>query len=283
MTGQDKKEESGDGINVDINTITTCPQDRTDWDSDKLKEHIKGLAKNIKSNEKGSKIGLIYPIIVKPLNNGKHEIIDGECRYRACVINQYSTINISIDRSNDEIKTSFIQLSGNMQRKGLNKIDEAKALQSRMDKFNMTALEVSEKLGVDIRRINRSLQYLKLPKILQSLVYDGLIEDINTLSKAAKKSDSILEIDVDLFRNGRIMSTALGENIASKTEEINAPETVENSEKKDKRISISIEVAASLCKRLLRNNYDINNPDDVKKIVTYFKNMEEKNSKKSYY
>jgi ParB/RepB/Spo0J family partition protein len=270
------KKQTQQNTRVNIKLITTCPQDRTDFDSPEMIETIQGLASDIKNKEDGYENGLIQPIIVKPKNDkGLHEIVDGETRYRACLLLEYEGINIEITYA-DKMKTSFIQLSSNIKRKGLNKIDEANAYKRRMLEFNLSVSEIAGMIGEDTRRINRSLQYLKLPECLQKLVYDKLIEDINTLSKAAKIDENKLLDNIALFREGKILSSELyKEDRKNKPVEINTDGgTIKETKKK---ITISLESAAIIYKRLVRCDYDLSNANDVRKITTYFKAMDKKN------
>ncbi|MBQ1691897.1 MAG: ParB/RepB/Spo0J family partition protein, partial [Erysipelotrichaceae bacterium] len=80
-------------------------------------DSIKGLAESIKQN------GLLQPVTVRK-NGDKYELIAGERRYRASLLNGASDIEAIIMESSDE-ESANLALIENLQREDLNAIEQA--------------------------------------------------------------------------------------------------------------------------------------------------------------
>lgn len=85
------------------------------------KSDVESLAKNIK------RIGLIHPIAVRKLPDGRFERISGFMRMEAVKLLGRSTIQAVILTVKDSAEASFAMLSENIHRKNLNPYDEVKA------------------------------------------------------------------------------------------------------------------------------------------------------------
>ena len=107
-------------MSVPIEKIDPNPfQTRTTFDEEKIKE----LAESIKNS------GLLNPILVRPHpdDSTRHQLAHGERRLRACKILGWETIPSEI-RDLTEKQLIEISLIENLQREGLNPIEEAKCV-----------------------------------------------------------------------------------------------------------------------------------------------------------
>ena len=104
-------------------------QPRKEFDEDTIRE----LAESIEEH------GLIQPILVRPLDNGMYQIVAGERRWRALRMLgwQDKEIPVVIKELDDE-ETAKIALVENVLREDLNPIDEAKAYNELIEKYDMT-------------------------------------------------------------------------------------------------------------------------------------------------
>lgn len=139
-------------------------QPRKTWDEEGLRQ----LAESIKAN------GVLQPILVRPSDDGKYEIIAGERRWRASRLAEQASIPALIKTiSNAEAMT--LALIENIQREDLTAVEEARAMQRLRDEFGLTQEELSQKLGRSRSAIANALRMLNLPKKILDSVDSGQI------------------------------------------------------------------------------------------------------------
>ncbi len=132
-------------------------------------DSIKGLAESIKQN------GLLQPITVRK-SGDKFELIAGERRYRACLLNGDSDIEaIIMDSSDDE--SAKLALIENLQREDLNAIEQAMAMQRIMKSEDLTQVELAERLGYRQSTVANKLRLLKLPEYIKNAISRGEITE----------------------------------------------------------------------------------------------------------
>ena len=139
-------------------------QPRRDFNEDELLE----LAASIKN------IGLVQPITVRGVDNGKYEIIAGERRYRACRLLDNTTIPVYVKDTTDE-NVLELALIENIQRSDLNAIEIAISYQRLLEECKITQDELSERVGKKRATITNYLRLLKLPSEIQLAVRDNVI------------------------------------------------------------------------------------------------------------
>ncbi len=139
-------------------------QPRTEFDEEALNE----LAASIKS------IGIVQPITVRAIEEGKYEIIAGERRFRASKIAGAETIPAYIRKTEDE---SLLELAliENIQREDLNAIEVAISYQRLLDECKLTQDGLSERVGKKRTTITNYLRLLKLPAPIQLAIRDKKI------------------------------------------------------------------------------------------------------------
>lgn len=139
-------------------------QPRTEFDEEALNE----LAASIKS------IGIVQPITVRAVKEGKYEIIAGERRFRASKIAGAETIPAYIRKTEDE---SLLELAliENIQREDLNAIEVAISYQRLLDECKLTQDGLSERVGKKRATIANYLRLLKLPAQIQLAIRDRKI------------------------------------------------------------------------------------------------------------
>lgn len=138
-------------------------QPRKKFDEDALTE----LAESIK------KYGIIQPIVVKKVDD-HYQIIAGERRWRAAKQAGLKDIPVII-KDYDEQQIAEIALIENLQREDLNPIEEAKAYQSLIEKYQLKQEEIAEKVFKSRSVITNALRLLKLDDDVQLMLMDGQI------------------------------------------------------------------------------------------------------------
>ena len=158
-------EDSGKKISfIPLTRIRPNPfQPREDFNVEGLEELVQSIREK----------GIIQPILVRPKGEF-YELIAGERRFRAANILQLKEIP-SIVKDADDRDSLEIALIENIQRKELNPIEEARAYQYLIDKFNLTQDEVSEVLGKARVTVTNILRLLKLPTEIQDEIKNGRI------------------------------------------------------------------------------------------------------------
>jgi ParB family chromosome partitioning protein len=117
--------------------------------------------------------GIIQPILVRRRGDD-YELIAGERRLRAAKLLNIKEIPVLIRDAEDEdsLELSLIE---NIQRQDLNPIEEARAYQYLIDKFQITQEKLSEVLGKARTSIANTLRLLKLPQEVQEEIKKGRI------------------------------------------------------------------------------------------------------------
>lgn len=117
--------------------------------------------------------GVIQPLLVRRRGDN-YELIAGERRFRASNILGLKEIPVIVRDVSDQDSLE-LALIENIQREGLNPIEEAHAYQHLMDKFKVTQEKISEVLGKARVTVTNTLRLLKLPHEIQEEMKNGRI------------------------------------------------------------------------------------------------------------
>ena len=146
--------------NIDRNPYQT----RTHFDEKLLGE----LAESIAAN------GVVQPILVRPLPNGRYQLIAGERRWLASQRAGKETIP-AVVRQVGDVQAMEITIIENLQRADLNPIEQAKAYERLGREFGMTQEQMAHRTGKDRASIGNFLRMLKLPESVQLKVASGVL------------------------------------------------------------------------------------------------------------
>lgn len=140
-------------------------QPRTRMDPESIAE----LADSIKSQ------GMIQPILVRAVENGKYEIIAGERRWRASQLAGLAHVPVIIREVPDQSALAMALIE-NIQREDLNPLEEATGIQRLIDEFEMTHDAAAKAVGRSRSGVTNLLRLLNLSKAVQDLLMQGKIE-----------------------------------------------------------------------------------------------------------
>ena len=140
-------------------------QPRTRMDPDSLNE----LAASIKVQ------GVMQPILVRPLGEGKYEIIAGERRWRAAQLAGMSEVPALVRDIPDETALAM-SLIENIQREDLNPLEEAAGIQRLIDEFSMTHQAAADAVGRSRSAASNLLRLLHLAKPVQECLFSGELD-----------------------------------------------------------------------------------------------------------
>jgi ParB family chromosome partitioning protein len=118
------------------------------------------------------KSGLIQPIIVRPADEGKYEVIAGERRWRACEMAGLAHVP-AIVRDATTQEMAELALVENIFREDLNAIDRAAAYKRYCDEFGLSTDDVANRLGEDRTTVANYIRLLDLPPEVKTWVAEG--------------------------------------------------------------------------------------------------------------
>jgi ParB family chromosome partitioning protein len=150
---------------IDIEKITENPfQPRTEFEEIALLE----LSESIKE------LGIIQPITVRKISEGKFQLISGERRLRASKLAGLTKIIAFVRDANDQAMLEMA-LVENIQREDLNAIEVAVTYQRLIDECQLTQDKLSSRVGKQRSTIANYLRLLKLPAEVQVGIRDKAI------------------------------------------------------------------------------------------------------------
>jgi ParB family chromosome partitioning protein len=170
---------------LDLDLIRPNPrQPRQDFDETALE----ALAGSLKDD------GVLQPIVVRPAGSGRFEIVAGERRWRAAQRAGLLKVPAMV-RDVPEDRRLELALIENLQREGLNPIEEAQAYRALLDEFGWTQQELATKVGRQRATVANSLRLLGLPRPVQDRVRAGAISMGHARALAAVE-DGALQTEI---------------------------------------------------------------------------------------
>ena len=181
---------------IEISKIEPNPyQPRTEFNQEALEE----LAASIKL------LGLIQPITVRPLPDGRYQIISGERRFRASQIAGLETIPAYIRKTDDQgmLEMAIVE---NIQREDLDSIEVALSFQRLIEECNLTQEAMAERVGKKRATVTNYLRLLKLPAEIQfairakkiSMGHAKALLALETDKEQLKFANQIIEQDLSV-------------------------------------------------------------------------------------
>ncbi|RUR26997.1 ParB/RepB/Spo0J family partition protein [Legionella qingyii] len=124
------------------------------------------LAQSIK------KQGLLQPLLVRELSDGRYEIIAGERRWRASQLAGLTEIPVILKQVDDETAMAMA-LVENLQREDLNAMDQARAMHRLTHEFSLTHQQVADLLCKSRAAVSNFLRLLALSAGVKKLLEHG--------------------------------------------------------------------------------------------------------------
>src|SRR5579863_1092741 len=129
-------------------------------------EQLAELAASIIAN------GVVQPILVRPLANGRFQLIAGERRWLASQKAGKQTVPAILRQVSDE-QAMEITIVENLQRADLNPMEQARAFDRLSREFHMTQEQMATRTGKDRASVSNFIRLLKLPHAVQERVESG--------------------------------------------------------------------------------------------------------------
>lgn len=206
-------------------------QPRTVFDESKIEE----LARTIHTH------GVIQPIVVRQMDDGRYEIIAGERRFRAMTKLEWEEVPAIVRNLSDK-ETASIALIENLQREELTAIEEALAYQKLLELHELTQEALAQRLGKGQSTVANKLRLLKLPQVIQ----DGILKrEISERHARALMPIKEEEQQIALFQEV-VEQQYNVKQLEKKVEDLLNPPVVEGKKEKPKRKTVSRDVRIAL-------------------------------------
>jgi len=150
---------------IPLDAITPNPrQPRTVFDEEAMAELVESIAE----------VGLLQPIVVRPLGDDTFELVMGERRWRACQQAELAVIPAIVreTETHDLLRDALLE---NLHRAQLNPLEEAAAYQQMLEDFGCTQEELATRIKRSRPQISNTIRLLKLPPTVQRRVAAGVL------------------------------------------------------------------------------------------------------------
>ena len=119
--------------------------------------------------------GIMQPIVVRLVNDGKYEIIAGERRWRASQIAGLKEVPVIIKEIADDVALAMALIE-NIQRENLNPIEEANGIQRLINEFEMTHETAAQAVGRSRSAVTNLLRLQNLHAVVQEMLAQSKLD-----------------------------------------------------------------------------------------------------------
>jgi ParB family chromosome partitioning protein len=196
---QDNSSKGNGSRTVAIDLLSANPfQPRRTFDETDLRE----LTESIRAN------GVLQPVVVRtdPKDPGRFQLIAGERRWRSAQRAGLHEIPVVIREMSDDdaLEVAIVE---NVQRAGLNAIEEALGYQALVERFSYTQEDLATNIGKSRSHIANMLRLLQLPTRIRQMLEEGQLtagharalitarDPIALAEEAARKGLSVREVE----------------------------------------------------------------------------------------
>jgi ParB family chromosome partitioning protein len=173
LTADDRVEK------IPVKQLQASPyQPRHHFDETALNE----LAESIKRH------GVVQPLVVTPVKDGKYTLIAGERRLRAATIAKLETVP-AIIRDREELEQLEVALIENVQRVDLGPLEQALSIERLHEQFNLSYDDIAKRLGKAPSTVNNTVRLLGLPTEARTALEKAEISEGHARAILALKGD----------------------------------------------------------------------------------------------
>jgi ParB family transcriptional regulator, chromosome partitioning protein len=155
-------------------------QPRQVFDADAMAELVHSI----------SEVGLLQPIVVRPVDGGDYELVMGERRWRAAEKAGLATIPAIVRATGDDdmLRDALLE---NLHRSQLNPLEEASAYAQLLEDFDCTHEELASRIGRSRPQISNTLRLLRLSPAVQRRVAAGVLSAGHARALLAVEDDEL--------------------------------------------------------------------------------------------
>ncbi len=177
--------------------------------------------------------GLINPLVVRDLGDGKYELIAGERRLRAIRDRLGRAKAPARLMTAEDAKMRELALVENLQRDDLNPIEEAAAFHELRKELGITHEAIAERLKVSRPKITNTMRLLELPEEVKQMVADGSLPG-GTARALLSLSNPVAQI--------KLAKRAVAEGLSTRRVEQLAAEKAKPAARPEKRREAHVEI-----------------------------------------
>src|SRR5216684_8869138 len=167
-------------VEVELDKIEPNPDQPRQWiDPERIEELAASIA-NRGTRQPDN------PILLRPAAAGdRFVLVSGERRWRAKQLLReqapaaerqlWNTIKALLHDDIDDEKSAFIALEENLQREDLSAVEEGAAYLRLMDRYQLSARALAERIGKDARRVQSIVRLNAAPAFLKDAVMKGVL------------------------------------------------------------------------------------------------------------
>jgi ParB family chromosome partitioning protein len=246
-----------------LDSITPNPrQPRENFDEDALAELVTSI----------QEVGLLQPVVVRALGEGRYELIMGERRWRACQEAGLPAIP-AIVRATDDDRLLLDALLENLHRAQLNPLEEAAAYDQLLRDFKCTHDELADRIGRSRPQVSNTLRLLRLSPVVQRKVAAGVL--------SAGHARALLSVD-DSAEQDALASRIVAEGLSVRAvEEIvtlrskEGPQRTKARARAGKRVSPALDGLASRLSDRFETRVKVDLGQKKGKLVVEFASIED--------
>lgn len=270
MTGEPSKKEEKNLSLVKLSQIEpNAAQPRKDFDAEALAE----LAESIRTH------GILQPLAVRKLSEGRYQIIAGERRYRAAREAGLTEVPVYFVEADDRTVME-LALVENLQRQDLNPIEEAEGYRVLMSEFSLTQEDCAARVGKSRPVVANALRLLSLPDEIRELLSEGKLS-VGHAKTLLSLSDSKLQLKIAklIVENGfsvrqteLLVKKALQEK---KEKKVNSSVSVNYLEEIERRLSGKLGRKVKLISGRKKGKIELEfyNPEDLEKLINLLESL----------
>jgi ParB family chromosome partitioning protein len=161
--------EQGEAATTSLEVTVIRPnaaQPRRFFDEEALQELAQSIAE----------VGILLPLIVRPVAEGEYELIAGERRLRAAQLAGLEEVPVIV-RAASAQEALEMALIENVQREDISAIECAVAFRRLSGEFGLSQEEIAQKVGKSRAAIANTMRLLSLPLEIQRAVSEGVISE----------------------------------------------------------------------------------------------------------
>ena len=129
---------------------------------------LEELAESIRAS------GVVQPVVLRPVANGRYQLVAGERRWHASKRAGKTTIPAVVRQISNE-QAMEITIIENLQREDLNPMEQARAFERLSREFSLTQEQIASRTGKDRASIANFIRLLKLPEDVQNALEAGTL------------------------------------------------------------------------------------------------------------
>lgn len=176
------------------------------------KDEIAALGRNMRE------LGQLEPIKVFPKGDSSFDLLDGERRWRAAIVEGIPTLKAIVEERPDEATLICKKISRHLQTKELSKQEEVRAIEEALEELGIRYTpekwnEYGNKLGGDLSKVKERMRVADLPARLRAKFESGdlpytIAQSIGRIPDAARQEEAA-EFILSNSLSGRFVTTQL--------------------------------------------------------------------------